>query len=509
MSGDFSSAVRSTIERGLPIDRALAAVTTEAAAIIGCADQYGRISEGTNATLTVLDGAPFGEKTKVVEVWIDGERFAITQTLQQDLRGSWELTLHRKQDAVALELEITGSAKKPRLNARFDGEKLQPAAIHRLGNEVGFTLPASPLRDVGFLRLGGVYGGGDRFEGSARTPDGNSIRFTAVRTGEASDTAAGESEAAEEGEETSDENESGWSRRGPRRGQKSLDPEVWAGSADETLPTPLGARGRTSSPPAPETIFVTGGTIWTSGPKGILEDADLLIRNGKIVDVGQDLSAPTDALVIDATDRYLTPGIIDPHSHTAIIGGVNEGTQAVTAEVRIGDVVNANDINLYRQLAGGLTTAHLMHGSANPIGGQGQVIKLKWGEPPERLKIEGPLLIKCALGENVKQSNWDNPTGRYPQTRMGVEQVFRDAFWAAREYSAQWQRVRNSEKPIGCAASCRSRVGSTGGDSQWRTLDPLSQLSARRNPDADASGRGLRLQDRDISTCTRRLQDRE
>jgi imidazolonepropionase-like amidohydrolase len=148
--------------------------------------------------------------------------------------------------------------------------------------------------------------------------------------------------------------------------------------------------------------------------------------------------------VIDATGKHLTPGILDEHSHIAIEGGVNEGTHAVTAEVRIGDVIDPDDINIYRQLAGGVTAAHLLHGSANPIGGQCQLIKLRWGAEPEELKFEGaPATIKFALGENVKQSNWgDRFTRRYPQTRLGVEEIMRDAFQAALEYEAEWQRWR-------------------------------------------------------------------
>jgi imidazolonepropionase-like amidohydrolase len=175
----------------------------------------------------------------------------------------------------------------------------------------------------------------------------------------------------------------------------------------------------------------------------VLQNTDVLIRGGKIAAIGRGLKESADT-VIDATGKHLTPGILDEHSHIAIEGGVNEGTHAVTAEVRIGDVINPDDINIYRQLAGGVTAAHLLHGSANPIGGQCQLIKLRWGAEPEELKFEGaPATIKFALGENVKQSNWgDRFTRRYPQTRLGVEEIMRDAFQAALEYEAEWQRWR-------------------------------------------------------------------
>ena len=146
-------------------------------------------------------------------------------------------------------------------------------------------------------------------------------------------------------------------------------------------------------------------------------------------------------LIIDGKGKHLTSGIIDEHSHIAISRGVNEGGQAVSAEVSIGDVVNPDDINIYRQLSGGVTAAQLLHGSANPIGGQSALIKLKWGFSPDEMLIkDAPKFIKCALGENVKQANWgDFNTVRFPQSRMGVEQVFYDGFTRAKAYKKEWE----------------------------------------------------------------------
>jgi imidazolonepropionase-like amidohydrolase len=148
---------------------------------------------------------------------------------------------------------------------------------------------------------------------------------------------------------------------------------------------------------------------------------------------------------IDATGKHLTCGIIDEHSHIAISRGVNEASESVTAEVSIGDVINPEDINIYRQIAGGVTVAQLLHGSANPIGGQSAIIKLRWGSSAEKMKIEGADgFIKFALGENVKQSNWgDENTIRFPQTRMGVEQVFYDAFYRAKDYEEKWKKYNS------------------------------------------------------------------
>ncbi len=193
----------------------------------------------------------------------------------------------------------------------------------------------------------------------------------------------------------------------------------------------------------PEVIFVRNATIWTQGPDGTLEGADLVIRNGKIDKIGKNLREPGDAFVIDGTGKHVTPGLIDAHSHTAIRGGVNEGTNNVTAEVRIEDVLDPTSIDIYRQLAGGLTAAHSLHGSANAIGGQDAVIKLKWGVSREELLIEGASPgIKFALGENPKRSGRTPPRGepaRYPATRMGVMESIRERFQAATDYMRVWE----------------------------------------------------------------------
>ena len=192
---------------------------------------------------------------------------------------------------------------------------------------------------------------------------------------------------------------------------------------------------------APKSVLIRNATVWTCGPQGTLTNASVLIVGGKVQQVGffkAQLSA--DTLVIDAAGQHLTPGLIDCHSHTASLGGVNEGSLPSTAMVRIADVVNSETENLYQQLAGGLTMANLLHGSANPIGGQNSVIKLRFGAGPEGLKFtNAPGGIKFALGENVKQSNWgEKNTTRFPQSRMGVPTFYVNRFTAARQYLDDW-----------------------------------------------------------------------
>lgn len=207
---------------------------------------------------------------------------------------------------------------------------------------------------------------------------------------------------------------------------------------------PLGAFGRKGLPAQPAFVWIRNATIWTSAQAGIIENGEIVVNAGKIAYVGPAIqrNVPVDAVIIDAAGKHVSPGIIDAHSHIATDGGVNEGGQAITCEVRIGDYIDPTQISIYRQLAGGVTTANILHGSANAIGGQNQVIKLRWGAVPEQLKFEGARPgVKFALGENPKQSNWgDRFNTRYPQSRMGVEQLMLDAFEAARDYQRQWDQ---------------------------------------------------------------------
>jgi imidazolonepropionase-like amidohydrolase len=198
---------------------------------------------------------------------------------------------------------------------------------------------------------------------------------------------------------------------------------------------PLDGRGMLTNPPA---VFLMGATLWTGSSNGIVRNGNLLVEKGKVTFASQMelYSPPLGALVIDGVGLHVTPGILDAHSHSMILGGVNEATLPSTAMVRIGDVVNSETDNLHQQLAGGTTAVNLLHGSANPIGGQSQVIKLRDGDGPEELKFKpAPGGIKFALGENVKQANWgEKYTTRFPQTRMGVPTFMRNRFTAAQQY---------------------------------------------------------------------------
>ncbi len=210
-----------------------------------------------------------------------------------------------------------------------------------------------------------------------------------------------------------------------------------------------------------QTTLIRNATVLTV-TKGTVQNGSVLIENGKIAAIGKNVSAPADATIVDATGKYLMPGIIDCHSHTAIEGGVNEGTVSDSSMVNIKDVINPEDINIYRGLAGGLTVSNVLHGSANAIGGQTVVIKLRWGKTAQEMLFEGATPgIKFALGENPKRQGYPSqnffsqgpaPERRYPGTRMGVEEVIRQSFTEAKNYQAEWKQyndaVARGEHPI-------------------------------------------------------------
>ncbi|OLD27688.1 MAG: amidohydrolase, partial [Acidobacteria bacterium 13_1_40CM_3_55_6] len=210
---------------------------------------------------------------------------------------------------------------------------------------------------------------------------------------------------------------------------------------------------RQKSPDPPETL-IRNATLLTI-THGALQNTDVLIRRGKIAAIGKNLKASADAKVIDASGKYVLPGIIDCHSHS-MLDAINEGTLSVSSMARTRDVLNPTDVDLYRELAGGVTTLNLLHGSANSIGGQTTTVKIKFGRPIEEFIFPGaPPGIKFALGENPKRSSFTPQPGqqrRYPATRMGVEETIRDAFVRARDYKKSWDEynaaIKRGEKNL-------------------------------------------------------------
>ena len=197
--------------------------------------------------------------------------------------------------------------------------------------------------------------------------------------------------------------------------------------------------------PQSENMIIRNATVWTNEDEGILQNTDVAVSNGLIVAIGQNLENNNGSKEIDGTNKHLTAGVIDEHSHIAA-SSINESGHNSSAEVTIADVINPKDISIYRTLSGGVTTIQILHGSANPIGGQSAIVKLKWGETAENMLMkDAAKFIKFALGENVKQSNWSSYS-RFPQSRMGVEQVYVDFFQRAKEYGEQWDKYNSLSK---------------------------------------------------------------
>jgi N-acetylglucosamine-6-phosphate deacetylase len=472
----FLAEVRRAVLRGLPADRALAALTTTPATLLGVSDRLGKLAPGMLANVVIADGSLFEKKTKLAEIWVDGQRFDLEKAPLVDIRGTWQLELAADDDRVLkLTLKLAGTPGKLTGTLRKTTEKDQKPEEIKLDHvsladaQLALRLEAKSLGHEGPARasatISPLNSGKPSLLGTLVWADGTSEKLTGTQTAkltieekeeqkEAKDTQP--MEKPKPGEPTPREapivvppktvdDAPVNPQKEPPRPAKTPAVEVPVKPALYPVNFPLGDFGRTEQPVQPKLIAFTNATLWTSGPAGTIGKGTLLVGAGTIIAVGKDVKVPQGATVIDAAGRHISPGIIDCHSHMASDGGINEPTQAITAEVRIGDFIDDSDISLYRQLAGGVTAANILHGSANPIGGQNQVIKLRWGMTGEKLKFAAaPPGIKFALGENVKQSNWgERFTTRYPQTRMGVEQIIRDAFAAARDYQNSHDRWRD------------------------------------------------------------------
>ncbi|MCY3611127.1 MAG: amidohydrolase family protein [Gemmatimonadetes bacterium] len=409
---EFLPNLRLAVARGLSADDALAALTTTPASWLGIDRTHGTIAEGKVANLVVSEGDLFTEEATVRDVWVQGRVYGVTRPTQIDPRGTWQIA---SDDEWGFEADLVLEGPLNRLRGYLDIASTGPELPG--GARVDIE-SASAVAETGRIQArfnGEVLGyqgtallsgsvRGDEFYGWTSLPNGADPSFRGTRTEDF---------------------------EGPSRGTVALDvPEI-----DLPFIRPMMDYGRTSTPEQPAAVLVRNATVWTQGPQGMLEGADLLVRAGTVEAVGMDLDAPRGAVEIDATGKHVTPGMIDPHIHSGV-SAVNESGFAIVPEVRMGDVVTHNNIWMYRQVAGGLTTAHIKHGSANPIGGENVFVKMRWGSLPDDLKLENaPRTVKFALGENPKRRQ-----GRYPDTRMGTQEIIRDHFMAARDYEREWQR---------------------------------------------------------------------
>ena len=416
-AGTFLTQVRKAVERGLNADAALAALTITPAKWIGADKQFGTLDPGKTANIVITDGDLFAEKTKIREVWIDGKRYEVKVPPANDPRGVWDLAVTFLGTGFG-KMTLKGEAEKPTGSFIWEGKEVKFSSATFSAGRIAATFSGDSLQRPGTVRVSGTVSLNEMF-GVGEMPDGEEFSWKATRK-----------EPAKEEPDTTK----------PKKPEMALSP----------ITLPPCEYGRTKQPDQPENVLIKNATIWTQGPQGKLLQGDMLVTKGKILRIGANLAAPKDAVIINAANKHLTPGIIDCHSHTAA-ASINEGGQAITCETRIEDVLDPDDIWIYRQLAGGTTMANVLHGSANPIGGQNSIVKWRWGALADDLLMSGaPPGVKFALGENVKQSNFQIPgrTPRYPQTRMGVEQLIRDRFQAALDYEREWKQWEKDKTKV-------------------------------------------------------------
>ncbi|WP_353777759.1 amidohydrolase family protein [Winogradskyella sp. 3972H.M.0a.05] len=405
---DFKSKLMDAIAHGLDKTKALEALTTVPAGILGKSNEIGSLKNGSYANFLITSGDIFDKKTKLYENWVQGQKHVIQDMNVKDIRGKYAFNIGNQ----SYELSISGELSKPKSEVT-SGNAKRGSKLTYANDWVNLSFTEKDTTTQKFIRVTANVLDSGNLKGKAIFPNGNETIFRAKKDV-------------------------------PESKDEDTKPEDKGSETPKIFPVtyPNMAYGSTTLPKA-ETLLFKNATVWTNESDGIMESTDVLIKNGKISKIGSNLS-DSNAKVIDATGKHLTSGIVDEHSHIAATS-INESGHNSSAEVSIEDVLDAEDIDIYRNLAGGVTTIQILHGSANPIGGRSAIIKLKWGHPADDLVFDGaPKFIKFALGENVKQSNWgDNQRIRFPQTRMGVEQVYMDYFNRAKAYD----KAKKSGKP--------------------------------------------------------------
>ncbi|HEY3350823.1 MAG TPA: amidohydrolase family protein [Thermoanaerobaculia bacterium] len=422
---DLADRVKKARARGLSADDLLAAFTTIPARQLGLAGRAGEIVPGALANLVVSSGPLFTDRTRVLTTFVDGVPYEV-RPKKGAVAGMFRL------DGVSVALRSDPRTGLPGVGVTpaAGGKPVAATNVVRHGQRLTFDVDGAPLGLSGPQKAEAVVEGDSLRLDLRPAAGGPAVSRRAERDRAASGRGGPGADASEPG-------------AAPAAAEKLDAPD------SDVRPLPA----RWAAPlAAPKAVLVKNATVWTSGPKGTLENASVLVVDGKVAAVGKDVAVPASAasslVTIDAQGRSVTPGLIDAHSHTAVDGGVNEGSHNISAEVRIGDVVNPFAPAIYRELAGGLTAANVLHGSSNAIGGQSEILKLKNGEGPDGLKLrDEPPGIKFALGENPKRSNMQGSGPlRYPQTRMGVSALIRERFAAARDYRRKQKAFEAAKK---------------------------------------------------------------
>ncbi len=404
----FFTNLRKAIAAGLSESKALEALTKTPATQIGVYDQVGSVEAGKLANFIITTEPIFNSNAKIIENWVQGKKYDVNASEWNNYAGKYKVTIANGGVNTEYNLEV-----KKDLSANIIGTDTLAAKLSVNESIVKLSFPSKKGRGAEQIKLGGVIIAGI-WSGIGTDAVGNKTTWTATMVGQLA--ATPEKKA--------------WADSTKALAKITY---PFVGFGNETVPTQ-------------ETILIKNATVWTSEKEGVLQNTDVLVKGGKIAKLGTNLS-DANAKVIDGTGKHLSAGIIDEHSHIAALS-INEGGQSVTSEVRIGDNMNPEDINIYRQLSGGVTTSHILHGSANTIGGQTQLMKLRWGATDEGLKFVGAdPFIKFALGENVKRTTSPN-NNRFPDTRMGVEEVLTDAFDRAVDYQKAMKANPNTRRDL-------------------------------------------------------------
>ena len=420
---EFHKNLHEAMSWGVTPDDALAMLTTVPARLLQRERDLGTLEAGRVANLVVVDGDLFDKKSRIRAVWVAGVRHEIEQKQPQGLDGDWTLRL-QKEPVVEFALNVD----KGDVTAKIGDRKAKVGGVSAHDDRIEFWITDESLgKGAAWVRM---RRSGETLVGTGQTEAGD-VGATAARAEPKKEEPKGDAKQpdAAKGDVAKDE------------AKKDEEPKTLV-----DLPTPLGGFGSLARPEA-QSLVLLGATIWTSGEAGIVENGALWIDRGTIRYVGPREGLPKEAKdtrQLDCAGKHITPGMIDCHSHTGISRGVNEGGEAVTAEARVQDVIDPDDVNWYRQLAGGVTAVSQLHGSANAIGGQSSTVKIRWGSlHPDELVFAGAAPgIKFALGENPRGANGGDD-GRYPGTRMGVEALLRDRFLAAQDYQ---KRMANYEQ---------------------------------------------------------------
>ena len=431
----FKSNLLKAIKYGLSKTKALEALTSVPAQILGKSNEIGSLKQGSHANFLITSGDVFDKTTTLYENWVQGKKNVISDMNIKDIRGDYNLSV----DGMAYKLSLSGNAARPKASLKKDSTVIKSKFSYSAD---WINLSFSTDKGSKIYRMTGLAKpNAADIEGRLILPTGKEASFVATKIPKAKE----------------------------KEKSKKKSP---AKTTPELLPITYPNVGYGyKAKPKQETILFKNATVWTSEEAGTLKNTDVLVKNGKVAKIGANLSAGG-AKVVDATGKHLTAGIIDEHSHIAGLT-INEGGQNSSAEVKMEDVVDHEDVDIYRNLAGGVTTIQLLHGSANPIGGRSAILRLKWGENADDLIFQNsPKFIKFALGENVKQSR--SPSGsRFPRTRMGVEQTFVDYFQRAKEYDTKKKsgqefrydeemevlaEILNGERFISCHSYVQSEI---------------------------------------------------